>query len=72
VLNDLYLSKIRLDYFCILDDIYLDLIMLVRVPDGGRDGHVDGRVVPPIAVLVLSAGQLRGRIAQHWLLLSLV
>ncbi len=42
------------------------------LPDWGRDGHVDGCVVPPIAVLVLGAGQLSGRIAQHWLLLSLV
>jgi hypothetical protein len=52
------------------DDIYFDLIKLV--PDRCRDGHVDGRVVPPIAVLVLGAGQLIGRIAQDWLLLSLV
>jgi len=61
---------LKLDGTTIFCKIYFDLIKLV--PDGGRDGHVDGRVVSPIAVLVLGAGQLRGRIAQHWRLLSLV
>jgi hypothetical protein len=52
------------------DDIYCDLIKLV--PDGGRDGHIDGRVVSSIAVQVRGAGQLINRIAQDWLLLALV
>ncbi len=69
-MKDLYLSKAKRDNYSIFDEIYCDLIKLV--PDGGRDGHVDGRVVPPIAVLVLGAGQLINRIAQEWRLLSLV
>jgi hypothetical protein len=63
-------ATVIFDYNLLTCQTYFDLIKLV--PDRGRDGHVDGRVVPPIAVLILGAGQLRGRIAQDWRLLSLV